>query len=265
MKRLSIIVLLGTFAIDAATAQPPPTLQLLPLSVNENIASTNRAAKAIEGNLKKIIGRLDSQFATFRTVQCDSLTRDEGCQQLTDAMASTYDELLGELEKTLPELRQPLLELRDELQTRIRYELGLKRTPRELQKLLLTEGVSSQALIQRRQSNRRSLTDGVRTLASLLPRLATGATGTLSASEFYLDAVEAVRAIELVEGKIPYARAQLSLAKAWGGVDDAVIEGVRGFTDLYFGGENDELRPDRPLELAEREIPDPAISELTNW
>lgn len=263
MKYIALPLLL--FCSQVMAGDRPPTINLLPPTVREDIQQTNLAARAIEGKLKTQVARLDTQYRTYQAAQCDPLSNDVGCQQIASAMASTYQDLLDQLDDALPDLKRSLQSMRDDLQLRLRHELGMRRTPRQLQALVADEANNSMSKPGKQQGKTRTLTDGVRSLASLLPRFSGASTGTVAASTFYLDSVAAVDAITFIEGQIPYARTQIALNEAWGGLDGAVIESVRGFTHLYYGEAEDESLPDNPLQVAGGDSFDAVAAELTDW
>ena len=87
-----------------ANAKQPPTIQLFPTTVVENIKHTGEAAKAMEQDLQSVIDRLNQQEEIYMASKCEGAAAEPGCSQIAGQLSQTYLEMLNLMENRLPAL-----------------------------------------------------------------------------------------------------------------------------------------------------------------
>jgi len=115
----------------------PPTIQLFPTTVLEEIKHTGDVAAQMETGLQTVIGRLDEQQKLYMQSKCEGNEGDPGCERIARQMGKSYLEMLAIMGDRLPEMETAVNNTSASLEKRLRSELGQKRTSWTLQELLV--------------------------------------------------------------------------------------------------------------------------------
>jgi len=243
-----------------AAAKQPPTIQLFPTTVVENIKHTGEAAKAMEQDLQSVIERLNQQEELYLASKCEGAAAEAGCSEIAGQLSQTYLEMLTLMESRLPGMEDSVRATNASLEKRIRTELGRKTTPRGLQKLL--EGASQQSTESPRYKRRAGrLSEKFRQyykLVAMAPRSGAGGSLAAVAAEIYLDTQEVQELIALTRDEISRAKLMIDLDQAYGIITPEMFEMVGRVKTIIFGetGEADSI-PGPPPGSAKAEYRSP--------
>ncbi len=246
-----------------ATAAVPPTIELFPTTVLEEIRHTGDVAKEMESGLQGVIARLDQQQQLYRDSKCDGGQEDPGCEQIARQMGATYLEMLQVMEQRLPDMERAVATTSRSLQQRLRRELGQKQTPWSLQGLLLgkqskRQGRGSQPALRGRSGMR--LSSRFSQYYKLVASSAGSNDASLAvvASDIYLDMEETARLITRTREEISRATLMEQLNQSFGTITPEMQEVVAGVKSILFGEQPDELPvAERPPEAPEPEYHSP--------
>jgi len=232
-----------------AIAKQPPTIQLFPTTVVENIKHTGEAAQAMEQDLQSVIDRLNQQQELYLASKCEGAAAEQGCNEIAEQLGQTYLEMLNLMENRLPGMEDSVRATNASLEQRIRTELGRKTTPRGLQKLLeATPQQSANSPRYKRRAGR--LSEKFRQyykLVAMAPRSGSGGSLAAVAAEIYLDTQEVQQLIALTRDEISRAKLMIDLDQAYGIITPEMFEMVGRVKTIIFGetGETDGI-PDPP-------------------
>ena len=95
-------LLLMSAAIQAGPQ--PPTIQLFPTTVLEEIKHTGDVAAQMETGLQAVIGRLDEQQKLYLQSKCEGNEGDPGCERIARQLGKSYLEMLAIMGDKLPEM-----------------------------------------------------------------------------------------------------------------------------------------------------------------
>jgi hypothetical protein len=243
-----------------ANAKQPPTIQLFPTTVVENIKHTGEAAKAMEQDLQSVIDRLNQQEEIYMASKCEGAAAEPGCSQIAGQLSQTYLEMLNLMENRLPGMEDSVRATNASLEQRIRTELGRKTTPRGLQKLLeaAPQQSKSSPRYQRRAGRLSEKFRQYYKLVALAPRSGSGGSLAAVAAEIYLDTQEVQELIALTRDEISRAKLMIDLDQAYGIITPEMFEMVGRVKTIIFGetGEADGI-PDPPPGSAQAEYRSP--------
>jgi hypothetical protein len=229
----------GRFPADA---KQPPTIQLFPTTVVENIKHTGEAAKAMEQDLQSVIDRLNQQEALYLASKCEGAAAEQGCNEIAGQLSQTYLEMLTLMETRLPGMEDSVRATNASLERRIRAELGRKTTPRGLQKLLDAPlHQSTESPRYKRRAGR--LSEKFRQyykLVAMAPRSNSGGSLAAVAAEIYLDTQEVQGLIALTRDEISRAKLMIDLDQAYGIITPEMFEMVGRVKTIIFGESSEE-------------------------
>jgi len=253
LPRAAAILTVGlTLAPALAPAIEQPTIQLFPTAVLEEIKHTGNVAQEMEAGLQPLIRQLDEQQQLYRESKCEGARGDPGCDRLAAQLADTYLEMLNVMGEKLPAMEQAVNSTRGGLETRLRRELGQKKTSWDLQEVLLgkTGGTASAATSQpalRGRSGMR-LSDRFKQYYQLVARPGSSAESSLAviAADIYLDMNEASELIARTREEINRATLMGELNQSLGVITPEMQEVVNGVKSILFG--ETELAP--PIDSA---------------
>jgi len=220
-----------------AIAKQPPTIQLFPTTVVENIKHTGEAARAMEQDLQSVIDRLNQQEELYLASKCEGAAAEQGCKEIAGQLSQTYLEMLTLMETRLPGMEDSVRATNASLENRIRSELGRKTTPRGLQKLL--DGRPQRATESPRYKRRAGrLSEKFRqyySLVAMAPRANSGGSLAAVAAEIYLDTQEVQELIALTRDEISRAKLMIDLDQAYGIITPEMFEMVGRVKAILFG------------------------------
>jgi len=236
--------MLGASLPRAYAAKPPPSIQLFPTTVQENLKQTAESARAMEASMQEVIYRMDQQRRLLEEAKCEGANEDPGCARLRKAIGETYAELLRGMEAGLPEMHQAVRATNESLERRLRTQLGRKKTPRDLQALLKRGGTTGERI--RRSSGKRRIGRMSRQFQDYLNLVRLGARtesqslATLAA-DIYLDTSETLELIALIQEEVARSRGILEIPGYWttGELTPEMMATVSAVKGILFGEEDD--------------------------
>ena len=225
------------FAIDRQPAEARPRVNLFPTSVVESLSQTSRAAKDMEGSMYEVVARLDKQKQAYESTHCNN-SDDAGCVQLRRAIRGSYKEMLDVMQSSIPAMRGSLDVTVDAMGNSLRGEIGRKMTPGDVQRILggrtgsvqgMSAAVSSparQGKLSRMFSRYYELVKRGGRQADALPVLA---------SQIYLDSMQSLYYLDLIEAEIGSQSTELVLELEWGELTDQISSTVTDVKALLWG------------------------------
>jgi hypothetical protein len=225
----------------------PPTIQLFPTTVLEEIKHTGDVAAQMETGLQAVIGRLNEQQKLYLQSKCEGNEGDPGCERIARQMGKSYLEMLAIMGDRLPEMETAVNNTSASLEKRLRSELGQKRTSWTLQELLV--GAQSESAnkadrpVLRGRSGMR-LSDRFHQYYQLVAHSGGEVNSSLAviASDIYLDMQETSRLIASTREEISRATLMEQLNQSFGTITPEMQEVVAGVKSILFG-EDEALMP----------------------
>ena len=225
-------------ALSQSASQTRPKINLFPTSVVESLSETSRAARDMESGMYDVVAKLDKQKQAYQSTQCDD-SDDQGCVQLRKAMRSTYKDMLEVMQSSIPEMRSSLDITATSMGGSLRGEIGRKMTPGDVQRILAgrsasSQGVSSatttgsarQGKLSKMFSRYYELVKRGGKQADALPVLA---------SQIYLDSMQSLYYLDLIEAEIGSQSTELVLELEWGELTDQMTATVGDVKALLWG------------------------------
>ena len=232
----------------AAQAGPqPPTIQLFPTTVLEEIKHTGDVAAQMETGLQAVIGRLDEQQKLYVQSKCEGNEGDPGCERIARQMGKSYLEMLTIMGDRLPEMETAVNNTSASLEKRLRSELGQKKTSWTLQELLVgaqSDGANKADRPVLRGRSGMRLSDRFHQYYRLVARSGGEVNSSLAviASDIYLDMQETSGLIARTREEISRATLMEQLNQSFGTITPEMQEVVAGVKSILFG-EDEALMP----------------------
>ena len=225
----------------------PPTIQLFPTTVLEEIKHTGDVAAQMETGLQAVIGRLDEQQKLYIQSKCEGNEGDPGCERIARQMGKSYLEMLTVMGDQLPEMETAVNNTSASLEKRLRSELGQKRTSWTLQELLVggqSNGASKGDRPVLRGRSGMRLSDRFHQYYQLVARSGGEVNSSLAviASDIYLDMQETSGLIARTREEISRATLMEQLNQSFGTITPEMQEVVAGVKSILFG-EDEALMP----------------------
>ena len=225
----------------------PPTIQLFPTTVLEEIKHTGDVAAQMETGLQAVIGRLDEQQKLYVQSKCEGNEGDPGCEHIARQMGKSYLEMLATMGDRLPEMETAVNNTSASLEKRLRKELGQKRTSWTLQELLVgaqSDGANKADRPVLRGRSGMRLSDRFHQYYQLVARSGGEVNSSLAviASDIYLDMQETSRLIASTREEISRATLMEQLNQSFGTITPEMQEVVAGVKSILFG-EDEALMP----------------------
>jgi hypothetical protein len=228
------------FAIDPKPGDARPRVNLFPTSVVESLSQTSRAARDMEGSMYEVVAKLEKQKQAYDSTRCGN-SDDAGCVQLRKAIRGSYKEMLDVMQASIPEMRDSLDTTVDSMGSSLRGEIGRKMTPGDVQRILggrtssvqgMPAAVSTpnrQGKLSRMFSRYYELVKRGGRQADALPVLA---------SQIYLDSMQSLYYLDLIEAEIGSQSTELVLELEWGELTDQISSTVTDVKTLLWGDED---------------------------
>jgi len=239
-----------------------PRVSLFPKAVTAELAVTRDAARQLENGMSDIVQRMKKQKDLFEGSNCDGdASNSTGCNQLRNQLSRSYIAMLDKMADNLPEVKQSVQTTEKMLQKRIAAELGRKRTPDQLQKLLLEDGRDV------RQPYRGPTTSG-RSMSAIFERQFRMISQTQEqsmislASEIYLDVRAASGWIERLEAQVIRQKQMAELA-GHNGLPPEMDVTVAQVTALVLGEGNDNVLLEAPTLQGDGLLNEPGSDRFT--
>ncbi len=224
---------------DAITPRQP-TLNIFSTQVIENIKETGDAARILETDLQSVIEELEKHQELYTESKCQGVVSDQGCDQISRQMASSYKAMLDTMANRLPEMERNIQITRGALKTQLAKELGRNRTGADLQRLLRNnkQSISSVQRTRVRQQGAR-LSDRFRKYFLLVNQSNTGSLALLG-SEMYLDMDETLGLVQLTRQQIHRAQLYVDLSERMGTITPEMEQTVSEVKRIIFGEYDDD-------------------------
>ena len=232
-----------------------PRINLFPTSVVESLSETSRAAREMESGMYEVVAKLEKQQKAYTSTRCEG-SEDKGCVQLRKAIRGTYKEMLGVMQKSIPEIRTTLDNTANSMGASLRSEIGRKMTPGDVQRILAGRSASSQGVpsVTNSPARQGKLSKMFSRYYELVKRGGKQADALpVLASQIYLDSMQSLYFLDLIEAEIGSQSTELVLELEWGELTDQISATVTDVKALLWG-ETD--RSEDILEVGLEE-PDP--------
>jgi hypothetical protein len=238
------ILLLGLSvaqAVTTPTREQRPRINLFPTAVVESLSETSTAALAMENRMYAVVEKLEQQSQAYQRTGCEGST-DAGCLQLRKAIRGTYKQMLEVMQNSLPEMRETLGATAAGMGDSLRSELGRKMTPADIQRVLAGRPAAGQAgalatvpgrnegKLSRMFSRYYDLVRRGGGQADALPVLA---------AQVYLDSVQSLYFLDLIEAELGSQNTELVLELEWGELTEQISTTVSEVKTLLWGEEAD--------------------------
>lgn len=214
-----------------------PRINLFPTSVVESLSETSRAARDMESGMYEVVARLDKQQQAYTSTQCEG-SDDKGCVQLRKAIRGSYKEMLGVMQASIPEMRSTLDATANSMGASLRSEIGRKMTPGDVQRILAGRSPNSQVIpgLSTSPSRQGKLSKMFSRYYELVKRggKQTDALPVL-ASQIYLDSMQSLYFLDLIEAEIGSQSTELVLELEWGELTDQISATVTDVKALLWG------------------------------
>lgn len=224
-------------AVPESSMEARPKINLFPTSVVESLSETSRAARDMESGMYEVVAKLDKQKQAYDSTHCDN-SDDRGCVELRKAIRGSYKEMLDVMQSSIPQMRSSLDATASSMGSSLRSELGRKMTPADVQRILAGRSASNQGLprsvspaarqgkLSKMFSRYYELVRRGGKQADALPVLA---------SQIYLDSVESLYFLDLIEAEIGSQSTELVLELEWGELTDQISATVTDVKALLWG------------------------------
>jgi hypothetical protein len=221
--------------VDAA--QTRPRLNLFPTAVVESLSETSQTAKAMESDMYAVVDKLDQQKQVYDTTGCDG-SSDKGCLQLRSAIRGSYKEMLDVMNQRIPQMRTTLEVTADSMGGSLRGEIGRKMTPGDVQRALAGRATKGQLMAGGGQAKARQgkLSQMFSRYYDLVRRGGSqGDALPVLASQIYLDSMQSLYFLELIEAEIGSQSTELVLELEWGELTGQISSTVNDVKTLLWG------------------------------
>ena len=225
-------------AVSQSASQTRPKINLFPTSVVESLSETSRAARDMESGMYDVVAKLDKQKQAYQSTNCDN-SDDQGCVQLRKAIRGTYKDMLEVMQSSIPKMRSSLDVTATSMGGSLRGEIGRKMTPGDVQRILAgrsatsqgvppatTAGSARQGKLSKMFSRYYELVKRGGKQADALPVLA---------SQIYLDSMQSLYFLDLIEAEIGSQSTELVLELEWGELTDQMTATVGDVKALLWG------------------------------
>jgi hypothetical protein len=256
----SLLVLACSWALAAVPsharvnepAELRPKINLFPTSVVENLSATSRAARDMESGMYEVVAKLEKQKHAYESTACEN-SGDPGCLQLRKAIRGSYKEMLDVMQASIPKMRASLDSTVDSMGTSLRSEIGRKMTPGDVQRILGGRTASVQGLssVQSSSSRQGKLSKMFARYYELVKRGGQQSDSLpVLASQIYMDSMQSMYFLDLIEAEIGSQSTELVLELEWGELTDQISATVTDVKSLLWGDIDDA-----------REIPEIGLEE----
>ena len=228
-------------AVPRTAPEVRPKINLFPTSVVENLSDTSRAARDMENGLYEIVAKLEKQKQAYDGTGCTD-SDDRGCVQLRKAVRGTYKEMLDLMQASIPQMRGSLDATVDSMGNSLRSEIGRKMTPGDVQRVLGGRAASSAGVTRPVSSSARQgkLSKMFSRYYELVKRGGKQSDALpVLASQIYLDSMQSLYFLDLIEAEIGSQSTELVLELEWGELTDQISATV-GDVKVLLWGEQDQ-------------------------
>ena len=230
----------GAQAVTSPNRDPRPRINLFPTQVVESLSETSAAAADMENRMYQVVEKLESQSQAYKRTGCEG-SNDSGCLQLRKAIRGTYKEMLDVMQSSIPAMRNTLDTTATAMGGSLRSELGRKMTPADIQRVLAGRPASGKSELPRPQAGRREgkLSKMFSRYYDLVRRGGKQADALpVLASQIYLDSMQSLYFLDLIEAELGSQSTELVLELEWGELTDQISATVTDVKALLWGAED---------------------------
>lgn len=227
----------SAWAVLKPDDQPRPKINLFPTSVVESLSETSRAARDMESDMYDVVAKLDKQNRAYQSTNCAD-SDDKGCLQLRKAIRSTYKEMLEVMQSSIPSMRNSLDSTANAMGGSLRGEIGRKMTPGDVQRILAGRSTSQQGMAVTTTTSARQgkLSKMFSRYYELVKRGGQQSDALpVLASQIYLDSMQSLYYLDLLEAEIGSQSTELVLELEWGELTDQISATVGDVKALLWG------------------------------
>ena len=224
-------------SVAQASVEARPKINLFPTSVVESLSETSRAARNMESGMYEIVAKLDKQKQAYEGTHCEN-SEDRGCVELRKAIRGSYKEMLDVMQSSIPQMRSSLDATADSMGNSLRSEIGRKMTPGDVQRILAGRSSSNQAIPRPSSSGARQgkLSKMFSRYSELVKRGGKQSDALpVLASQIYLDSMQSLYFLDLIEAEIGSQSTELVLELEWGELTDQMTATVTDVKALLWG------------------------------
>lgn len=224
-------------AVPRDAVESRPKINLFPTSVVENLSDTSRAARDMESGMYEVVARLDKQKQAYEGTNCSD-SDDPGCVQLRKAIRGSYKEMLDVMQSSIPQMRSSLDATASSMGASLRSELGRKMTPGDVQRILAGRSATSSGVPRPSASGARQgkLSKMFSRYYELVKRGGRQSDALpVLASQIYLDSMQSLYFLDLIEAEIGSQSTELVLELEWGELTDQISATVTDVKALLWG------------------------------
>lgn len=253
------------YARISEPAEVRPKINLFPTSVVENLSATSRAARDMESGMYEVVAKLEKQKHAYESTHCEN-SSDPGCLQLRKAIRGSYKEMLDVMQASIPKMRASLDSTVDSMGTSLRSEIGRKMTPGDVQRILggRTASVQGMSPVQSKGSRQGKLSKMFARYYELVKRGGQQSDSLpVLASQIYMDSMQSMYFLDLIEAEIGSQSTELVLELEWGELTDQISATVGDVKSLLWG-DVDQAREIPEIGLEEESAQDKYQDLLAN-
>ncbi len=253
------------YARISEPAEVRPKINLFPTSVVENLSATSRAARDMESGMYEVVAKLEKQKHAYESTHCEN-SSDPGCLQLRKAIRGSYKEMLDVMQASIPKMRASLDSTVDSMGTSLRSEIGRKMTPGDVQRILggRTASVQGMSPVQSKGSRQGKLSKMFARYYELVKRGGQQSDSLpVLASQIYMDSMQSMYFLDLIEAEIGSQSTELVLELEWGELTDQISATVGDVKSLLWG-DVDQAREIPEIGLEEESAQDKYQDLLVN-
>ena len=184
-----------------------------------------------------VVAKLDKQKEAYQNTHCEG-SDDQGCVQLRKAMRSGYKQMLEVMQSSIPQMRASLDATASFMGGSLRGEIGRKMTPGDVQRVLAGRSANSQGVAPAANGAAREgkLSKMFSRYYELVKRGGNQADALpVLASQIYLDSMQSLYFLDLIEAEIGSQSTELVLELEWGELTDQMTATVGDVKALLWG------------------------------
>ena len=224
-------------AVPQRSVEARPKINLFPTSVVESLSETSRTARNMESSMYEVVAKLEKQKQAYEGTHCDN-SEDRGCIELRKAIRGSYKEMLDVMQASIPQMRSSLDTTASSMGSSLRSQIGRKMTPGDVQRILAGRSSSNPAMqrpgtgparqgkLSKMFSRYYELVKRGGKQSDALPVLA---------SQIYLDSMQSLYFLDLIEAEIGSQSTELVLELEWGELTDQISATVTDVKTLLWG------------------------------
>jgi len=247
-------------AVPQGSMEARPKINLFPTSVVESLSETSRTARDMESSMYEVVAKLDKQKQAYDSTHCDN-SEDRGCIELRKAIRGSYKEMLDVMQSSIPQMRSSLDATATSMGASLRSQIGRKMTPGDVQRILAGRSASNQAMLRPSAGPARQgkLSKMFSRYYELVKRGGKQSDALpVLASQIYLDSMQSLYFLDLIEAEIGSQSTELVLELEWGELTDQISATVTDVKTLLWG------ETDRSQEILEVGLETPLQQDTYN-